>query len=87
MSFPSKVNSRNLALMVFCAAVPLFAQRAPAGSENLQWLRADDSRLQWTNVADWESRTEGLQPVRVPKAWRDKWPERTATRALATPSV
>lgn len=87
MNFRPKVISRNLALLVFCAAVPLFAQRAPAGSENLQWLRADDSRLQWTNVADWESRTEGLQPVRVPKAWRDKWPERTATRALATAGV
>jgi hypothetical protein len=87
MNCQPKTIFRSLSLFVFCLAAPLLAQRAPAVPENLQWLRPDDSRLQWTNVADWETRTEGLQPVRVPKAWRDKWPDRTAGRALATAGV
>ena len=87
MNCQSKTIFRYLSLVVFCLAAPLLAQRSPAAPENLQWLRPDDSRLQWTNVADWEARTDGLQPVRVPKAWRDKWPDRTAGRSLATAGV
>ncbi len=87
MNRQPKTIFRCLSLSVLCLAPPLLAQRAPAAPENLQWLRPDDSRLQWTNVADWEARTEGLQPVRVPKVWRDKWPDRTAGRSLATAGV
>ena len=78
-------------LIVFCLTVPVRGQESPApaaaSSENLEWLRVDDSRLQWTNVADWEARPGGLQPVRVPKAWREKWPARTAQRALSAAGV
>jgi lysophospholipase L1-like esterase len=43
--------------------------------------------LQWLNVGDWEPRGDGLQPVRVPKVWRDKWPARTASRAQSAAGV
>src|SRR5262245_16494293 len=53
----------------------------------LQWLDVRDERLGWLNVADWEPRGDGLQPVRVPKVWRDKWPPRTAWRAMSAAGV
>jgi lysophospholipase L1-like esterase len=68
--------------VLFGLSASLLGQQAPAAQE-LQWLRPDDNRLQWINVADWEQKTGGLQPVRVPKAWRDKWPPQTAFRALS----
>src|ERR1039458_8974967 len=85
----SRVNIRvfNLLFIVFCLTAPVFGQQVPPTSEALQWLRADDGRLQWINVADWEARTGGLQPVRIPKAWRDKMPARSADRALAAAGV
>jgi lysophospholipase L1-like esterase len=56
---------------------------AQATQPDLQWIETRDRRLEWTNVGDWEPRGDGLQPVRVPKAWRDKWPEGPARRALS----
>jgi lysophospholipase L1-like esterase len=53
----------------------------------LQWLDVRDERFDWLNVADWEPRGGGLQPVRVPKVWRDKWPPRTAWRAMSAAGV
>jgi lysophospholipase L1-like esterase len=53
----------------------------------LQWLDALDERLEWLNVADWEPRDGGLQPVRVPKVWRDRWPARTARRGKSAAGV
>ena len=53
----------------------------------LQWLDVRDERFDWLNVADWEARDGGLQPVRVPKVWRDQWPARTAWRGLSTAGV
>jgi lysophospholipase L1-like esterase len=50
---------------------------------SLQWLDVRDHRFDWLNVADWEPRDGGLQPVRVPKAWRDRWPARTARRGMS----
>ena len=53
----------------------------------LQWLDVRDERFDWLNVADWETRGGGLQPVRVPKVWRDKWPARTARRGMSAAGV
>ena len=53
----------------------------------LQWLDVRDERFEWLNVADWEPRDGGLQPVRVPKAWRDRWPARTARRGKSAAGV
>lgn len=53
----------------------------------LQWLDVRDERFDWLNVADWESRENGLQPVRVPKTWRDQWPARTARRGKSAAGV
>ena len=53
----------------------------------LQWLEVRDERLDWLNVADWEPRDSGLQPVRVPKFWRDQWPARTARRGKSAAGV
>ncbi|MET0691085.1 MAG: hypothetical protein ABWZ38_08630, partial [Candidatus Binatia bacterium] len=53
----------------------------------LQWLEVRDERLDWLNVADWEPRDGGLQPVRVPKFWRDQWPARTARRGKSAAGV
>ena len=53
-------------------------------SDAMQWLEPRDRRFDWLNVADWEPRDGGLQPVRVTKAWRDQWPKRTARRAMSS---
>ena len=53
----------------------------------LQWLDVRDERFDWLNVAGWEPRDGGLQPVRAPKVWRDKWPARTAWRAMSAAGV
>ncbi len=53
----------------------------------LQWLDIRDERFDWLNVADWEPRDGGLQPVRVPKEWRDQWPARTAWRGMSAAGV
>ncbi len=74
-------------LCIFVLARPTLAQENVVPVGNLQWVQPTDSHLQWINVADWEKTTDGLQPVRVPKVWRDKWPQRTATRALSTGGV
>lgn len=79
-----------LILAAFCilgSAGSASAQETAAPLGNMQWLQPNDSHFRWIDVADWESRTDGLQPVRVPKAWRDKWPQRTAVRAVSTGGV
>ncbi len=53
----------------------------------LEWLDVRDERFDWLNVADWEARDGGFQPVRVPKVWRDKWPARTAWRGMSAAGV
>lgn len=53
----------------------------------LEWLDVRDDRFDWLNVADWEPREGGLQPVRVPKVWRENWPRRTAWRAMSAAGV
>ena len=53
----------------------------------IQWLDVLDERFDWLNVADWEPRDGGLQPVRVPKVWRDRWPARTGRRGMSAAGV
>ena len=54
-------------------------------SDALQWLDPRDQRFDWLNVADWEPQgDDGFQPVRVTKAWRDQWPQKTARRARSS---
>jgi len=53
----------------------------------LQSLDVRDERLDWLNVADWEPRDNGLQPVRVAKFWREQWPARTAPRGKSAAGV
>ena len=85
MSSLSRVRIGWFLLLVLSFAGRTQAQRnAP---DNLKWLSADDNQLRWLNVADWEAKTGGLQPVRIPKAWRDKIPSRSAERALSTAGV
>lgn len=80
----NKINLADFLLVIFLlavnAALAIAAQSDPAA---LQWIAVKDERLRWLNVADWEVRGDGLQPVRVAKDWRDKWPARTASRAQA----
>lgn len=87
MTVPFRARLRYLVLIVLSLAGPAPGQRTAPLSDNLQWLNADDHRLQWLNVADWEAKTGGLQPVRMPKAWRDKIPGASASRALSTAGV
>ena len=56
-------------------------------SDQIQWLDVLDERLEWLNVADWEPRSGGVQPVRVSKFWRDQWPPRTARRGKSAAGV
>jgi lysophospholipase L1-like esterase len=74
-------------LVLLVLSLTGLAQAQRTAPDNLTWLSADDSRLRWLNVADWEARTGGLQPVRMPKVWRDKIPARSAERALSTAGV
>ena len=73
---PIRVVSVALALLV-SASLTTTARTAGQAStaESLQWINYNDPRLQWINVAAWEPRGDGMQPVRVPKEWRDKWPQ------------
>jgi lysophospholipase L1-like esterase len=84
----NKINLADFLLVIFLLAVntalALAAQSEPAA---LQWIGVKDERLRWLNVADWEARGDGLQPVRVAKEWRDKWPARTASRAQSAAGV
>ena len=56
-------------------------------NNQMRWLDVLDDRFEWLNVADWEPRDGGLQPVRVPKFWRDQWPSRTARRGKSAAGV
>ena len=53
-------------------------------ADGMQWLDPRDQRFDWLNVADWEAKGDGLQPVRVAKTWRDQWPKKTARRAMSS---
>lgn len=53
-------------------------------SAGMQWIDVKDDRFEWLNVAGWEARGDGVQPVRVPKVWRDKWPQKTARRGMSS---
>jgi lysophospholipase L1-like esterase len=64
-------------------SVSVLGQQVPAADEHLQWIRPNDPRLRWINVADWEQSVGGSQPVRVPEVWRAKFPPATASRALS----
>ena len=53
-------------------------------SEAMRWIDPRDQRFDWLNVADWEAKGDGVQPVRVAKGWRDQWPHKTARRAMSS---
>jgi lysophospholipase L1-like esterase len=77
-------------LIMAAAARPISTAQTPkpvVSAESLEWITYNDPRLQWLNVAAWEPRGDGMQPVRVPKDWRDKWPQTTARRALSAAGV
>jgi hypothetical protein len=82
---------RSLHVVIVVALIALASPvRSPAqttSSADLQWIGVKDDRLQWLNVADWEPKGDGLQPVRAAKAWREKWPARTAARAQSAAGV
>ena len=87
MRLRDALTSPLLLAGVFALAIPsLYAAQSGAPAD-LQWISVKDERIQWLNVADWESKGDGLQPVRVAKAWRDKWPARTAARAQSAAGV
>ncbi len=73
--------------MVLGLANPVFCSAQSNTPADLQWIGVNDERLEWLNVADWETKGDGLQPVRVAKAWRDQWPKRTASRAQSAAGV
>jgi lysophospholipase L1-like esterase len=76
-------------LFVFslCATALSVLSGQQATPVDLQWIAVADQRLEWIDVAAWEPRGDGVQPVRVPKEWRDKWPDETARRALSAGGV
>ena len=84
MSFASRTR---LAFVLFFLLLPGSAHAQRKAPANLNWVSPTDTRFHWLNVADWELKTGGLQPVRMPKAWRDKIPERSAERALSAAGV
>lgn len=87
MIWQTAVRCALLVAILCWAPQRAFSRQAVSTSDDLQWISPDDERLMWLNVADWESRDGGLQPVRIPKAWREKWPERTGDRARSAAGV
>jgi lysophospholipase L1-like esterase len=85
MSSSSRIRLSYLLFLVVSLAGPAHGQRT--APDNLKWVNPNDSHFRWLNVADWEPKTGGLQPVRIPKVWRDKIPDRSAARALSTAGV
>src|SRR3954469_336482 len=85
----SVICSLPILIVAVAARLTTAAQTAKplAPADALQWVEYNDARLQWINVAAWEARGDGMQPVRVPKIWRDKWPQATARRALSAAGV
>jgi lysophospholipase L1-like esterase len=87
----ARVSYLGLIILSFAGSAlaqgPRTAQDSRSAAENLKWLTPEDNRLRWLNVADWEAKTGGLQPVRMPKEWRDKIPDRSAARALSAAGV
>src|SRR5438552_1890304 len=83
------ICSLPILVVAVAARLTTTAQTAKPGvtAETLQWINYDDPHLQWINVAVWEPRGDGMQPVRVPKEWRDKWPQATARRGLSAAGV
>src|ERR1700761_6027668 len=84
---PSRAALSVSSLLVFVFAASAYGQRPTKPALDLQWLTANDTRFSWLNVAAWEPKTDGLEPVRMPKEWRDKIPAPSANRALATAGV
>jgi hypothetical protein len=64
----NKLNVARFLLVIFLlavkSAIAVAGQSDPAA---LQWIGVKDERLRWLNVADWEARGDGLQPVRATK--------------------
>ena len=87
MRWPTLATSGLFFALCVSGFAPAVLAQESAAPVDLRWIQPTDNHLQWINVADWEKTTDGLQPVRVPKLWRDKWPQRTATRALSTGGV
>ncbi len=71
----------------FALVPPRFCAAQSGAPADFQWISVKDQRLQWSNVAEWETIGDGLKPVRVPKIWRDRWPARTAGRAQSAAGV
>jgi lysophospholipase L1-like esterase len=85
MSSPPRLRLILFCLLVVGIAGPTRGQRT--APDNLKWVNPEDNHFRWLNVADWEAKTGGLQPVRIPKVWRDRIPDRSASRALSTAGV
>ncbi|MFM9971136.1 MAG: GDSL-type esterase/lipase family protein [Burkholderiales bacterium] len=82
MNCPRKLGLLFVLMALLGVLPAAYAQTA------MQWLTVDDARLHWTNAMGWEPRSGGLQPVRVPKAQRDKWSqENQKKRAMSGAGV
>ena len=44
-------------------------------------IAVTDSRLTWTNVAEWVPQAQGWRPQRTPERWRTKFEEGAAWRS------
>ena len=64
---------RILVALSLALAGAAWAQQGAKPAVEMQWLPASDTRFEWVNAVDLEPRDGGLQPVRVARAWRDKW--------------
>ncbi|MBI1955372.1 MAG: hypothetical protein HYS38_03165 [Acidobacteria bacterium] len=65
----------------------LFQVTGPGSGSEMNWVPPNDSKLRWLAVADWEPAEGAFQTARVPKRWRDQFPEQTANAALAPAGV
>ena len=79
--------SRIFCLAALSLAFLLHSACTGEMSPELVWVPPDDTRLQWLNVAAWEQEGEAFRPARVPRDWRDRFPERTAQTAMAPAGV
>jgi hypothetical protein len=68
MRLRDALTSALLLAGVFALAIPSLFAAQPGVPADLQWISVKDQRIQWLNVADWESKGDGLQPVGVSAA-------------------
>ena len=81
------MGTRTASIVALVLALLIHVSCGSPPPPQTTWVQPDDQKLEWLNVAEWEPTDGADRPVRVPKQWRDQFPEQTANQALAPADV